>query len=964
MTNAFYNHGTFPATGSSGSSSAMRAELDLIAAGFDLLPTLSGNAGKFVLVNSGASALTVSSALSETGGNVTVAGGLAVTGTVSGVGFSSYLASPPAIGGTAAAAGSFTTLSASSTVSGAGFSAYLASPPAIGGTAAAAGSFTTLALSSTATLNAGTANQVQYLNGSKQLAGSANLTFDGTTLTAAGLSGPHNGTVGATTPSTGSFTTVAVSSTLTLSAGTANQIGYLNASKQLVGSGNMTFNGFWIQLGGGVVGSQNAGVVANGSTTAAFRMVNASTGNTATDGVDIELNVLDLNIINREAGNITLHTSGTEQVRLDSSGNLGVGTSSPSYKLDVVGTAPTIRVYSNNSGAATSTVLIDAFDNTGTSDLSFSRAGLSVTQRIRAIHSGTASLQSLAFWTSGAETMRLDGSGNLGIGTSSPGSFGRLAVLSGSTSSTAFFDNTVASAYSGGSFFAGPAVTLRTGANATGNATGIRFASNANGSLETMFGVVQNASTYGDFVWQSFNGSYAERMRLDASGNLGLGVTPSGHSVSGFGGPMLQVGSRASLLGSSVYSSLTNNVYYSAGFYRYMATDTASVLEQSAGTFKFFTAPSGTAGNAITFTQAMTLDASGRLMVGNTSAQGPGVTATNAFYSLSSDNTSVGSLATFTGYTTVASYKANGAYLRFDTADSGGLVSEKMRLDASGNLGLGVTPSAWGAGFKVVEISPAGYLSIALASDINSGYQLNNAYYDTAWKYKNSKYAVRYDQDAAVGQHKWYNAPSGTAGNAITFTQAMTLDASGNLLVGTTSAIVGAAVGMRLVDTGSRMELGSAQSTNAYLGYSMYSTGAAAYRFYVGFGGTIFATSTTITAISDQRLKENIRDLDDGLGTVMALKPRKFDWKAGKGKDIKGDRGFIAQEFEQVLPDLIEEWKDPAPEGEEPYKAINANLIPTLVKAIQEQQALITDLRARVAALEPSGFEHFGIPKP
>jgi hypothetical protein len=59
-----------------------------------------------------------------------------------------YLASPPAIGGTAAAAGSFTTLSASSTVSGTGFSNYMASPPAIGGTAANAGSFTSLTSSS------------------------------------------------------------------------------------------------------------------------------------------------------------------------------------------------------------------------------------------------------------------------------------------------------------------------------------------------------------------------------------------------------------------------------------------------------------------------------------------------------------------------------------------------------------------------------------------------------------------------------------------------------------------------------------------------------------------------------------------------------------------------------------------------------------------------------------------------
>jgi hypothetical protein len=82
-----------------------------------------------------------------------------------------------------------------------------------------------------------------------------------------------------------------------------------------------------------------------------------------------------------------------------------------------------------------------------------------------------------------------------------------------------------------------------------------------------------------------------------------------------------------------------------------------------------------------------------------------------------------------------------------------------------------------------------------------------------------------------------------------------------------------------------------------------------------------------------------------GLDAVLALKPRKFDWKTGKGKDIKNDRGFIAQEFEQVFPDLIDEWKDPAPEGEEPYKSVRQDLIPVLVKAIQE-------LSAKVAALE------------
>ncbi len=144
----------------------------------------------------------------------------------------------------------------------------------------------------------------------------------------------------------------------------------------------------------------------------------------------------------------------------------------------------------------------------------------------------------------------------------------------------------------------------------------------------------------------------------------------------------------------------------------------------------------------------------------------------------------------------------------------------------------------------------------------------------------------------------------------------------------------------------------SVNSSTSSSTYHVYDNGGGAYKFFVNYSGTISATNTTVSGISDIRWKENIRDLDDGLSKVMQLQPRKFDWKEGKGKDVRNDRGFIAQEFETVFPDLIDDWIDPAPEGEEPYKAVRADLIPTLVKAIQEQQAIIEALTARVAQLE------------
>ena len=175
--------------------------------------------------------------------------------------------------------------------------------------------------------------------------------------------------------------------------------------------------------------------------------------------------------------------------------------------------------------------------------------------------------------------------------------------------------------------------------------------------------------------------------------------------------------------------------------------------------------------------------------------------------------------------------------------------------------------------------------------------------------------------------------------------------AGGNLLVGKTVTSV-STVGVLIQPSGNIVASPSTVDT-----YGLYASGN--YKFYVGVNGTVYAVNTTISGISDVRYKENIRDLDDGLSKVMQLQPRKFDWKEGKGKDIANDRGFIAQEFEEVFPDLVSEWKDPAPEGEEPYKAVRADLIPTLVKAIQEQQATIesqaaaiTDLTTRLTALE------------
>lgn len=104
------------------------------------------------------------------------------------------------------------------------------------------------------------------------------------------------------------------------------------------------------------------------------------------------------------------------------------------------------------------------------------------------------------------------------------------------------------------------------------------------------------------------------------------------------------------------------------------------------------------------------------------------------------------------------------------------------------NLGLGVTPSAWSA-FRAVQVGHGSLAATGTGSGQHNVSVAANAYFDGAnWRYITSSFATEYRQN--TGAHQWAIAPSGTAGSAISFTQAMTLDASGNLLVGTATTDV------------------------------------------------------------------------------------------------------------------------------------------------------------------------------
>ena len=375
------------------------------------------------------------------------------------------------------------------------------------------------------------------------------------------------------------------------------------------------------------------------------------------------------------------------------------------------------------------------------------------------------------------------------------------------------------------------------------------------------------------------------------------------------------------------------------------------------------------------------------------------VMALNGVYAY--DNTATLRLQGFTGWKATASITGvnQSAWSVMNNAGTDIISVSPTGLAVTGTLSATGLITGSDAGLNVLQ----GALKAATASGdgITLGYSTSIDAYDVGVNYSNvngtesvnaasrASWRTRALDAAATPSYViGYRAPNAGAG---VFTNYMTLDSSGNLLVGATSQPVGTSRAV-FSTTGNTQAAIFINDTFNYSSTINWNKATANNNYFVEFAteGTYTARGTitynraggltVYSTTSDYRLKENIVDLPDALETVSRLKPRQFDWKETGNTTT----GFIAHELAEVCPHAVTGEKDatemrqyeispaiPATQDEEGneltaaieavmgerevprYQGIDTSfLVATLTAAIQQQQAIITALTTRITALE------------
>ena len=581
-------------------------------------------------------------------------------------------------------------------------------------------------------------------------------------------------------------------------------------------------------------------------------------------------------IINQAGiGDLLIQKAGATKLTINSTG------------IDVTGsvTADGLTVDGASSGSTVATFTSNALVNTPL--LVFQRSGGAVAGKIAyddtntAITFGTTTNHEVRFLINNSEKMQLNSSGLdiTGTVTADGLTVDGSVVIDAAVPSSQFKQSGT------GKYLTGISAVPNGGV--TGSVSGDWFGRTAGGKM----------------FWSTDDGVTAD-MVLDASGNVGIGISPQSFTdlmVNTATGRNISIFDNAA---GATIGGLTD-----AG---------ASAPLRLAGSPLIFT------GNGGSGTEAMRIDNSGNVGIGASVYEGSvtsnasSVWMNPAGYISCNINNDWGIGVNRTGEDgTLANFRRDGVDVG-SIGSRGGVVSHIILDPRSGGAGLTA------AGASLFPTNNAGAVSDGA---IDLGYSVGG----TNYRFKDLYLSGTAKSQAVELEDIKARDTSGLNLQTSDGQKRVILDNSGNLLVGKTSD-VNTANGITLrPDGGARF---TSAGTGAFVQLAFFRNGAA------GEVGSISTTSsaTSYVTSSDQRLKENIADADDAGSKIDAIQVRKFDWKVDGSHQ---DYGMVAQELQVVAPEAVSAPEDP----EEMMGVDYSKLVPMMLKEIQS-------LRARINALE------------
>ena len=611
---------------------------------------------------------------------------------------------------------------------------------------------------------------------------------------------------------------------------------------------------------------------------------------------------------------LTFYTTNTKRMTIGATGNIGIGTTSPSQLLHVA--AGTILA--SNTSSTTATVSIAGNGSTtGTSDFALQQGTSSEAYVFNRANSF------LVLGTNNTERMRITSAGIISIGTNGPAGDFRMTLAGDDT--------------------------INPGLVALNNQTATQVSATLYAS--SSFGWTGTRSNH-SFIFLT-NGT--ERMRLDTSGNLGIGT----------GSPERRLHLRAPTT-CDMTIQCGNTTDYS---YLYFG-DSASATQGWVGYYNTEDSMRFGTNNG----ERMRIDSSGNVGIGTSTIpvkltvlkSGTSTTAANLFaggltaaiidgepsLAFSSNIVAATGLpsATETAKGGIGfSYVSNTAPTEFNVGIWGSPTvassvrffnnTERMRITSGGDVVIGATSAIFGARFGVKSSNN----TLAAFSGADAS---GTSYFVTTNGSGQINHYATYATSGVNCYHAWWVTTS-VGGQ----TQAMTLDVSGNFTIGS-SAAGGARINSYATATGGRT-LYLSKGTGDTTDYFIVADTTTQNRFLVFGTGNVQNTNNSYGGISDVKLKENIVDATPKLEDLCKVKVRNYNFKFDPDhKQI----GVIAQELEQVFAGLVEETKDTDKDGNDlgtTTKAVKYSVfVPMLIKAIQELKAELDATKAEVELLK------------